>query len=139
MFIALGRRAFIWDEENGMQILQEILENQYGLDLTGWTLVVAHAISADGNTIVGEGINPAGDDEAWVVHLGSEDSVADFNGDGVVNREDLVAFFIAYFTGDMSADINDDGILDIVDIILFLEAYHEANPHPGRSNPSSSE
>src|SRR5690606_25843592 len=61
--------AFIWTQENGMEKLQEVLEDSYGLDLSGWTLTVANAISADGKTIVGYGINPDGKTEAWRVVL----------------------------------------------------------------------
>ena len=43
---------------------------QYNLGIpTGWKLVEATAVSADGNTIVGWGTNEAGDTEAWVVVL----------------------------------------------------------------------
>jgi probable HAF family extracellular repeat protein len=60
-----GDEAFIWTEENGMRNLKEVLENDYGLDLTGWTLRKANAITGNGNTIVGFGINPDGNAEAW--------------------------------------------------------------------------
>lgn len=62
--------AFIFTEENGMQNLQEVLQNNYGLDLTGWKLSVATAITSDGKTIVGYGVNPDGKTEAWRVVLG---------------------------------------------------------------------
>ena len=57
--------AFIWREETGMQSLKELLENEFGLDLSGWVLIEATAISADGSTIVGIGINPDGNTEGW--------------------------------------------------------------------------
>ncbi|MFA7688121.1 MAG: hypothetical protein WCY25_09675, partial [Moheibacter sp.] len=60
-----GYVAFIWREETGMQNLKEVLETEYGLDLTGWVLSNATAISADGTIIVGEGINPDGHPEGW--------------------------------------------------------------------------
>jgi probable HAF family extracellular repeat protein len=126
MFIGDGRRAFIWDEGNGMRYLHEVLEQEYGLDLGDWVLTNANAISADGKTIAGEGLNPAGNLEAWVAHLGSEDDPADFNGDGVVDWHDLIAFFIAFHNGDMSADFNGDGVLDADDVFAFLEAYFAA-------------
>ena len=50
-----------------MRNLQEYLENDFGLDLTGWTLTDAHGISANGNVITGDAINPNGFQEAWVV------------------------------------------------------------------------
>ena len=35
----------------------------------GWTLLEASGVSADGRTIVGTGINPDGNREAWMVTL----------------------------------------------------------------------
>ena len=43
-----------------------------GLDVSGWSLTSANAISADGFTIFGNGINPAGQTEAWVANLSPE-------------------------------------------------------------------
>ena len=61
--------AFIWDEVNGMRNLESVLENDFGLDLTGWTLKQATGISADGLTIVGLGTNPGGLSEAWIAEV----------------------------------------------------------------------
>ena len=60
---------FVWDEINGMQNLSHILVSDYGLDLTGWTLTSAQAISDDGLTIVGRGVNPAGAREGWIATI----------------------------------------------------------------------
>ena len=38
-----------------------------GSSLTGWTLTAATAITPDGNTIVGNGIDPQGNTEGWIV------------------------------------------------------------------------
>ena len=67
--LALRFEAFIWDEDNGMRSLTDVLENDYGLDLSGWRLIAATGISADGLTIVGEGYNPAGDAEGWIATI----------------------------------------------------------------------
>lgn len=64
-----GWEAFIWDESDGMRNLKKVLEEEYGLDLTGWTLTWANEVSADGTVIVGRGYNPAGQREGWVVML----------------------------------------------------------------------
>jgi uncharacterized membrane protein len=56
--------AFTWDATHGMRDLNQVLTG-LGLDLTGWTLRDANGISADGQTIVGTGTNPAGQQEAW--------------------------------------------------------------------------
>jgi probable HAF family extracellular repeat protein len=66
--------AFIWDENNGMRKLQDVLQNDYGLDLTGWTLAVANGITPDGKVIVGWGTNPEGNQEAFRVELDFEES-----------------------------------------------------------------
>ena len=60
--------AFIWDQANGMRRLQTVLAGA-GLDLTGWKLTDVAGISADGTTIAGTGVNPAGRAEGWVVTL----------------------------------------------------------------------
>jgi probable HAF family extracellular repeat protein len=65
-----GIRPFIWDAENGMQSLDAVLTS-LGLNLTGWSLRSATGISADGRTIVGTGINPAGNTEAYLAYLGA--------------------------------------------------------------------
>ena len=59
-----GATAFIWDPNNGMRNLQTVLSG-FGADLTGWQLTSARGISSDGMVIVGQGINPFGNLEAW--------------------------------------------------------------------------
>jgi probable HAF family extracellular repeat protein len=63
---ATDSAAFIWDSAHGLRNLQSVLAGTYGLDLTGWSLKKAAGISADGNTIVGYGTDPAGKTEAWL-------------------------------------------------------------------------
>jgi probable HAF family extracellular repeat protein len=64
-------KAFIWDQENGMRELQQVLANDFGLGaaLTGWKLLTATAISRDGGTIVGYGVSPNATREAWVARI----------------------------------------------------------------------
>lgn len=61
-------KVFIWDTTNGMRDLMSVLVEQ-GANLTGWRLQEASGISADGRTIVGSGINPSGNAEAWIAVL----------------------------------------------------------------------
>lgn len=60
---------FVWDAEHGMRNLQTLLTDDFGLDLTGWQLFTARAISADGLTIVGYGWNPNRRPEAYLARI----------------------------------------------------------------------
>lgn len=60
--------AFIVRGSSGAN-LKTLLMREYGLDLTGWQLSEATAISDDGLAIAGNGFNPLGDPEAWVARL----------------------------------------------------------------------
>jgi len=60
-----GLEAFVWDAENGMRSLQVMLTS-LGIDLTGWQLTQAVSVSADGSTIAGSALNPAGAAEAFI-------------------------------------------------------------------------
>jgi len=61
-----GASAFIWDQSNGILSLQALVASE-GLQLPGWRLSHALAMSADGRFIVGQGINPDGNLEAWII------------------------------------------------------------------------
>jgi len=63
--VASGSEAFIWDNANGMRSLSFLLTS-LGIDLGGLRLTDAMGISADGLTIVGNGINLSGYAEAWI-------------------------------------------------------------------------
>lgn len=61
--------ALIWRPEWGVRHLQDVLTNDYGLVLTGWHLVGARGVSVDGTVIVGNGINPSGNMEAFIATI----------------------------------------------------------------------
>ena len=67
--VTFGSGAFVWTANDGMRSLHDILVTDLGLDLTGWTLTRALSISDDGLTIVGEGRNPNGFNEAWIATI----------------------------------------------------------------------
>lgn len=64
-----GGISWIWDETNGVRVLKDVLQNDYGMDLSGWNLYAALGISDDGMVITGVGTNPLGVQEAWVANL----------------------------------------------------------------------
>lgn len=66
--------AYIWDAQHGMRILEDVLENDYGLGavIDDWALTEAVDISADGKYIVGRGmhrVNGVYQDEGWIANL----------------------------------------------------------------------
>lgn len=62
------RDAFIWTQTMGMVKLDDYLTG-LGLDLSGWDLGSATAISADGKVIAGWGQGPLSFIEGWVITL----------------------------------------------------------------------
>ena len=122
---AIGQEAFIWDATNGMQNLRTVLVSVLGLDLTGWTLLDAFGISADGTTIVGAGINPDGFVEAYIAIIpGPVVCLADITGDGNVNVTDLLSLLGAWGPNPgHPADINDDGNVNVTDLLALLAAW----------------
>ncbi|MDX2149082.1 MAG: GC-type dockerin domain-anchored protein [Planctomycetota bacterium] len=117
-----GDEAFIWTRSAGMRNLKAVLTSVYGLSLTGWSLLAARDISTDGVVIVGEGINPQGVSQAWMVRLDAG-CPADFNGDGQADLFDYLDFAAAFGTDDPSADLNADGQVDLFDYLDFVVAF----------------
>jgi uncharacterized membrane protein len=71
--LGANQEAAIWDSVHGVRSLKQVLA--YDLDMTGWHLNVASAVSADGLSIVGTGFNPRGDTEAWLATLPEPDTI----------------------------------------------------------------
>lgn len=65
----LGSIAFIWDLQHGSRLLADALLADYGLDLTGWTLNTITDMTPDGQTMVGYGMNPSGNFEAFKITI----------------------------------------------------------------------
>ncbi len=61
--------SMIWDELHGPRSIQTILTDDFGLNLDGWWLNLAFDVSVDGTVIVGNGVNPNGDTEAWMARI----------------------------------------------------------------------
>lgn len=66
-----GTMAYLWTEAFGLESLQLVLANRFGLgsELAGWQLEEATDISPDGRAIVGKGRSPSGQIQAWLVQL----------------------------------------------------------------------
>jgi probable HAF family extracellular repeat protein len=68
-YSGINRKPFIWDASHGMRELRVVLESDYGMNLSGWTLTEVTEISQDGNTFVGYGTNPQGVTEGWIATI----------------------------------------------------------------------
>lgn len=69
------QEAFFWTEADGMRLLQDVLVDDFDLDLLGFSrLSDATGISDDGNVIVGWGQGPRGR-EAWMVVIPAPSSM----------------------------------------------------------------
>ena len=125
----IATQAFIWTAAGGIRTLRTTLMLDNGLDLSGWTLTDARGISADGRTIVGNGISPCGRAQPWIAHLGTTPPcTADFNGDGHTSTQDIFAFLDAWFAGAGTADINHVNCVDTQDIFDFLALWFVGCP-----------
>jgi probable HAF family extracellular repeat protein len=126
-YAADGPQAFIWDATNGIRKLRDVLANDLGLDLTGWTLHQAWGVSADGLTVVGAGNSPSGT-EAWIATLGSGQDPADIDGDGMVGINDFLALLASWGPcptppDPCPADIDGDGEVGINDFLVLLASW----------------
>ncbi|MBK7403349.1 MAG: agmatine deiminase family protein [Phycisphaerales bacterium] len=69
-----------------------------------------------------EGIGDDVNDADFVI-TGSGSCIADFNGDGLVNTQDVLSFLNAWSAHDQSADVNGDGSVNTLDVTAFLNAW----------------
>ena len=118
--------ATVWDRYHGNRSIQELLLNS-GLtdDLAGWQLERAFDVSDDGLTIVGQGIDPDGQESAWWARLDPEPAPnllpGDANLDGAVDETDFFRlrnnfgqgsfWYQGNFDGNGRVDLNDFAIL----------------------------
>jgi len=86
----INSHAFIWTEEGGMRRLKDVLENDYGLNLSGWQqLLQATDISNDGSIVVGRGLRPDGVVEGFRAELAPLDRTLIVNRTGDEADHDL--------------------------------------------------
>lgn len=121
----LGSLAFIWDAENGARPLQDVLADEYGIDVADWTLNTAAAITPDGLTIAGAGVNPEGNLEAYKVHLPGKQSIpGDLDGSGAVDGADLAILLgewgVCPDCDDCAADLDGNCEVDGADLAILL-------------------
>jgi probable HAF family extracellular repeat protein len=129
LFGAGQSTAFIWDQAHGIRDLKQVLTDA-GLDLTGWLLTSARAISADGATITGIGTNPDGNGEGWIAHLPRASSCY-ANCDNsttppILNILDFSCFLNLFAAGDPAANCDNSTtppVLNVLDFTCFLNRF----------------
>lgn len=105
--------AVVWDELHGWRSIQQVLVDS-GVDMAGWKLLSANDISADGNVVVGEGINPEGHIEAWLTDLSNPALLpGDYDGNDIVGQGDLDLVLLSW--GDESVSTPDGWIRNLPD------------------------
>ncbi len=122
-----GNGAYIWTAETGMRRLTDVLADLGVAIPPGWYLLAAYGVSADGRTIVGAGINPAGHSEGWVAYLGPA-CRADFNKDGAVTSQDVFDYLNAWAERSIFTDWDYDGVVNTIDFLAFLNDYARGCP-----------
>ncbi|HUW18384.1 MAG TPA: hypothetical protein VMW16_03705 [Sedimentisphaerales bacterium] len=128
--VVVGSGAFIWDECHGRRSIQDMLENTFGLNLTGWTLNSATGISADGLTIVGNGTNPSGQYEAWIASIAKDGRhTGDLTGDGNTNFKDFAKLASYWLQDEFFVDVaplpNGDCVVDFHDVSVLAKHWLE--------------
>lgn len=116
--------AFIWRRGVGTRAVQQLL-NACELNLAGWTLTSARATSANGRIIVGEGLNPSGETEAWIAIL---PCYGDLNADEQVDLADLAQLLCQYGLASgatyADGDLDGDADVDLSDLSALLAVYN---------------
>ncbi|HZW09747.1 MAG TPA: S8 family serine peptidase [Phycisphaerales bacterium] len=77
--------------------------------------------------VVGAAVNVGAQGYALVATgelVGANACVADFNGDGTVDTQDVLSFLNAWNADDGSADVNGDGTINTQDVLSFLNLWN---------------
>ena len=123
-----GNGAFLWHEARATRDLRSVLEDDYGLDLTGWRFDGATGVSADGVVIVGAGTNPAGEPEGWIARLGNGPCYADCDASGVIDFFDFLCYQDSFAAAEPRADCDGSGQLDVFDFLCFQNMFAAGCP-----------
>jgi probable HAF family extracellular repeat protein len=117
---AVGYEAFYWTAGRGMRRLADVL-SEAGGNVGGWRFIRAQAVSADGSVVVGQGLNPRGEVEAFLVRLPVPPTTSDWNRSGAIDPNDLFDFLADFTAG--RADFDRNGVTNPADLFAYVDAY----------------
>jgi len=120
-----GNLAAMWDPGEGLRFVQDVLEKEFGLNLSGWKLREAHAISDNGRYIAGIGHNPQGKLEGWLVEM-PPFCYADCDrssGKGNLDVFDFLCFINKFNARDPYGNCDNDGAFDLFDFLCFINHF----------------
>jgi probable HAF family extracellular repeat protein len=84
-----GDTALLWDRQNGIRKLQDVLAQDYGLTLPGWKLRGVEGITNDGRVMAGWATTPRAGAEGYVLLMPPAcDNGIDDDGDGKIDFPD---------------------------------------------------
>ncbi|MFV2070156.1 MAG: PEP-CTERM sorting domain-containing protein [Pirellulales bacterium] len=124
--------AFIWDAENGMRNVSDLLLSAGVFDVAGWELHNVKGVSSDGLIVAGNGRDPAGNLVGWIARLPIlAELLGDMDYDGDKDFDDIDDFvlglnFPAAYEGlyglppSARGDTDQDGDVDFDDIAGFV-------------------
>jgi len=123
--------GFLWTPDDGMVGLEALLADQ-GIDLMGFDIQVATAISDDGTVISGWGINgQTFAHQGWMITIDAgPDCPADLAEPlRVLNFFDVVAYITAFNNQDPIADFAAPaGVFNFFDLVAYLDAFNAGCP-----------
>jgi hypothetical protein len=125
LFGGTGNTAMLWDAGAPAISVRAALING-GVSMSLWHLQSVTAVSDDGTVLVGFGINPDGQQEAWVATIPMP-CAADFDGNGTREVSDIFAFLAAWFANDPAA-YTFGGTPGVAAIFAFLTAWFAGCP-----------
>lgn len=120
LFSGSGNTAMLWDAGAPAISVRAALING-GVSMSLWHLQSVTAMSDDGTVLVGFGINPDGQQEAWVATIPMP-CAADYDGNGTREVTDIFAFLTDWFAGAPAA-FNFGGTPGVPAIFAFLTAW----------------
>ncbi|MHB1038235.1 MAG: PEP-CTERM sorting domain-containing protein [Pirellulales bacterium] len=120
--------AMIWDAVHGSRDLKQVLENDYGVNLAGWSLSRANSVSYDGTVIAGDGYYiPSSQARGWVVNLPPQLVPGDVDANGKVDIFDVAVLQTKYgMTSGATwadGDFDGNGTVDIFDVAMMQVNY----------------